>query len=134
MGAGYWLDPRTKQSWTVDRHELWVLDEQNAKTVEISQEVYAHLKTLDPNLGMTEIRMAAINVGLVRVRDHGNYVSVQFAASEQVREVLNSIREFLGTIFKWEETELVIDNLTSQASTRITIRELGQRLKTESIL
>ena len=134
MGAGYWFDPRTKQSWTVDRHELWVLDERNAKTAGISQEDYEHLLTLDSSLGMNEIRMAAINVGLVRIRDHGNYVSVQFA-SEQVQIVLRSIHEFLSGVFKWPETEFHIDNFTMQASTRITLRELGRRLdKNESVL
>ena len=134
MGAGYWFDPRMKRSWTVDRHELWVLDERNAKTAGISQEVYEHLLTLDSSLGMDEIRMAAINVGLVRIRDHGNYVSVQFAA-EQVREVLRSIHEFIAGVFMWTETELAIDNFTTQASTRITLRELGRRLdKNESVL
>ena len=134
MGVGYWFDPRTKQCWTVDRHELWELDERNAKTAGISQGVYGHLLTLDSSLGMNEIRMAAINVGLVRIRDHGNYVSVQFAA-EQVREVLRSIHEFIAGVFQWSETELAIDNFTSQISTRITLRELGRRLdKKESVL
>lgn len=134
MGAGYWLDPRTKQSWTVDRHELWVLDEQNAKTVGISQQVYEHLLTLDSSLGMNEIRMAAINVGLVRVRDQGNYVSVQFA-SEQVRQVLRAVYDFLDGVFQWKETDLVIDIFTTQASIRITLKELGRRLDNgESVL
>lgn len=134
MGVGYWFDPRRKQCWTVDRHELWVLDERNAKTAGISQEVYEHLLTLDSSLGMDEIRMAAINVGLVRIRDHGNYVSVQFA-SEQDREVLRSIHGLLEGVFQFPEMELAIDNFTTQASTRITLRELGRRLdKNESVL
>ena len=134
MGGGYWFDPRTKQSWVVDRHELWVLDEQNAKTAGISRQVYDHLLTLDSSLGMNEIRMAAVNVGFVRIRDQGNYVSVQFA-SEQVRAVLRSVYEFLDGVFQWKETDLVIDLFTTQASTRITLRELGRKLDNgESVL
>ena len=134
MGVGFWFDPRTKQSWVVDKHELWVLKPDNAKTAGISQQVYEHLLTLDSSLGMNEIRMAAINVGLVRIRDQGNYVSVQFA-SDQVRQVLRAVYEFLSGIFKWIETELVIDIFTTQASIRITLRELGRRLDNgESVL
>lgn len=134
MGVGYWFDPRTKQSWVVDRHELWVLEERNAKTAGISQQVYDHLLTLDPSLGMNEIRMAAINVGFVRIRDQGNYVSVQFA-SETVRQVLRATYEFLDGVFQWKETDLVIDIFTPPASIRITLRELGRRLSNgESVL
>ena len=59
MGAGYRLNQRTIQIWTVDCHELWVLDPDNAKTAGISQTVYDHLLTLAPSSGMDEIRMAA---------------------------------------------------------------------------
>lgn len=129
MGAGYWLNPRTSQSWIVDRHELFILDPQNAKAVGIPQPVYEHLLTLDQSSGMDEIRLAGINVGLVRIRDHGNYVSVQFAAVEsQVRSILRAIQEFCLKTFHWPETELVIDNFTSRSSIKITIRELGLRL------
>lgn len=136
MGAGYWLNPKTSQSWTVDRHELFILNQQNANTVGVPQPVYDHLLTLDPSSGMDEIRLAGINVGLVRIRDHGNYVSAQFAAVEgQVRSILRAIQEFGARTFQWPETELVIDNFTNRSSIKITIRELGQRLENgESVM
>ena len=121
MGRGYWLNPQTQQSWIVDKHELWVLE--NPLLSGVPANVHAHLLTLDPNKGMDEIRLAAINVGLIRLRDRRSHVSVQFSADEpNEKSVLRSVAMFLDGI--WRDTPLVIGNFATRTETTITLRQL----------
>ena len=121
MGRGYWLNPQTQQSWIVDKHELWVLE--NPLLSGVPANVHAHLLTLDPNKGMDEIRLAAINVGLIRLRDRRSHVSVQFSADEpNEKSVLRSVAMFLDGI--WRDTPLVIGNFANGTETTITLRQL----------
>lgn len=125
MGMGYWLDPQTQQAHLVTRHELWVLEAENARLAGISPEVYEHLCGLDPVKDQDEIRMAAIDVGLIRIRDHGNYVSVQFSSEpEKVEVKLKSVVQFLRQTGMHRYSDLRIDNLASQESVRISLEEL----------
>jgi len=129
MGFGYWLDPVKQQSWSVWRHELWVLDQRNAQAAGIPQAICDHLLTLNPSEGQDEIRLAAIEAGLVRIRDHGNYISVQFAAEpNRLREVLRSVHKFLAETTTDKYADIIIDNFTTRESARLSLAELGKRL------
>lgn len=129
MGAGFWLNPKTQNAYPVSRHELWVLDPENSRLAGISSEVYEHLKTLNPTKDQDEIRLAAVHAGLIRTRDHGNYVSVQFAARpESVQAYLRSACSFLVEKCEDRFTDLHIDNFENNDSMRISLDDLGRRL------
>ena len=126
MGKGYWLDPKTQQSWVVDRHERFVLE--NPLICGVPPEIHAHLLTLDTNKAMDEIRLAAIHAGLIRVRDHLRYVSVQFCADSNEMTFLRSVFVFLDEIVLYKDTPLVIGNFATRVETTITLRELGRKV------
>lgn len=129
MGFGYWLDPVKQQAWNVGRHELWVLEQRNAQAAGIPQPVYEHLLTLNPSEDQDEIRLAAIQAGMVRIRDHGNYISVQFAAERnRLRDVLLSVHKFLVEKTNDKYADLVIDNFPTGESTRLSLADLGKGL------
>ncbi len=129
MGNGYWLDPRQQQSYLVTRHELWVLDRENAERAGIPSEIYEHLVTLDPVRHQDEIRLAAIRCGLIRIRDHGNSISVQFSADPtQVSAYLQSVFQLLRDVGTHRFSDLRIDNFANQESVRISLEDLGQQL------
>ena len=132
MGRGYWLNPRTQQSWIVDKHELWVLE--NPLLSGVPANVHAHLLTLDPNLGMDEIRLASINSGLIRLRDYSRNWSIQFAVARELaddldeKSFLRSVFLFLDEIVVFKDVPLVIGNFATRTETTITLRELGRKV------
>ena len=126
MGKGYWLDPKTQQSWVVDRHERFVLE--NPLICGVPPEIHAHLLTLDTNKAMDEIRLAAINAGLIRLRDHKKHWSVQFASDLNEESFLRSVFLFLDEIVVFRDTPLVIGNFATRTETTITLRELARRV------
>jgi len=129
MGDGFWLDPEKQQAHRVSKHELWVLEPDNARLAGIPPHVYERLKTLNPVKDEDEIRFAAIHAGLIRTRDHGNYISVQFAASpDRVRAFLRSAYLFLSQQSEDKYADLWIDNLANNDSVRIPLDKLGERL------
>ena len=129
MGNGYWLDPRHQQAHLVTRHELWVLEGENARLAGISPEVHQLLCGLDPVKHQDEIRMAAIEVGMIRTRDHGNYISVQFSARPgEVGTKLWSVVQFLRMTGTHRYSDLRIDNFASLENVRISLEELESLL------
>ena len=133
MGKGYWLNPRTSDSWIVGRHEVWVLE--NPICSGVPFDVHAHLLTLDPHKGMDEIRLAAINAGLIRLREYAKNWSVQFAATKEPAGDLNEEMVFLRSVFLFldeivvfKDTPLVIGNFSTRVETTITLRELGRKV------
>lgn len=132
MGEGYWLNPRTDQSWVVTRHELWILKPENAKLIGIPDEEFARLQSLNPVRDVDEIRMAGIKAGLVRIRSHQNRISVQFSApAHYVREILWSVLMFLDKIEQYKDTPLNIENLQLNDYTNLSLKDLGLRLKAD---
>ena len=123
MGRGYWLNPSTQQTWIVDKHELWVLE--NSLLSGVPSDVHAHLLSLDQNKGMDEIRLAAINAGLIRLRDRRSHVSVQFSADQlNQKYFLRSVAMFLDEIVVFKDTPLVIGNFATRTETTMTLRQL----------
>ena len=100
MGRGYWLHPGTQESWLVHRHETWVLENPSR----IPADVHAYLLRLDPHKAMDEIRLAAINAGLIRLRDYSRNWSVQFAADDlNEKGFLRAVALFLDEIVVFKE-------------------------------
>ncbi len=116
----------------MERHETWVLDPKNAKIAGIPDNVYKHLLTLNPVTDVDEIRMAAIRLGLVRIRDYGNRVSVQFDYDRNhTRAVLWAVFQFVSLIVRGN-TNLTIDNFRNKDSVELSLRDLGDKLREDS--
>ena len=121
MGKGYWLDPKTQQSWVVDRHERWVLE--NPGLNRLPQSVHQHLLTLNPSQEMDQIRLASISAGLIRIRDYDSRISVQFSADRsKIRTYLWSIFEFLDPLVTYKDTPIVIGNFATRDEVQISFR------------
>ncbi len=96
QGAGYWLDPRTDQAYIVTRHELWLLDKQNADKIGMRPDVFAKISAMDPSADMDAIRTEGCRMGLIRLRDHSNRWGVQFfVGSGREQDYLWSVYLFL---------------------------------------
>ena len=68
------------------------------------------------------IRVAAVRFGLVRIREHRRYISVQFMAeAERVEAVLVAVAKALTGLRIHEDTFLVVDNLLLGESRSITL-------------
>jgi hypothetical protein len=72
-----------------------------------------------------EIRMAALAWGLVRIREHPRYVSVQFAAHpHRVTPILRAVLVALTDVRVHPDTTLKIDNLLLNDSVSIGLSDL----------
>ena len=130
MGRGFWLNPRTQQSWLVDKHELWVLE--NPVLSGVPADIHAHLLTLDSNKGMDEIRLAAISAGLIRLRDYSRYVSVQYNSFDEM-SFLRSVAMFLDGIVEFKDTPLRLGNFATRTETTMTLRQLLKETLNEEL-
>ena len=133
MGKGYWLDPKTNQSWVVDRHERWVLE--NPQLNRLPNDVHQHLLTLNPDQEMDQIRLAAISAGLVRIRDYDNKISVQFSAQRtKIRNFLWSIFEFLDSLVTWKDTPIVLGNFATRDEIQLSFRDFTTKLQNDETI
>jgi hypothetical protein len=108
MGAGYWLNPETGMLVQVTTtHDAWVRERANAKSIGLSEDCYAEIMR-HPATAVDEIRLAALREGLVRMREHPRYLSVQFTALPQrVRLILESVLAALTALKIHPDTMLV---------------------------
>ena len=92
MGAGYWLNPDTGQCVRVaTTHDEWVRDRGNAEGIGLPEAAYDAIMQY-PATAVDEIRLVVLNWGLVRIREHPRYTSVQFAAhAHQVTPILRAV-------------------------------------------
>ena len=125
MGAGYWLNPETGICVQVaTTHDAWVREWANAKSIGLSAQCHAQIMQY-PATAVDEIRMAAVREGLVRLREHPRYLSVQFTALPQrVAMALKAVVVALTELEIHPDTMLSVDNLLSGKSVSITLREL----------
>jgi hypothetical protein len=130
MGAGYWLNPDTGMCVQVTTtHDEFVRDRTNAKSIGLSEHCYIQIMQY-PATAVDEIRLAALREGLVRMREHPRYLSVQFTAEPQrVRLILESVLVALTERKIHPDTMLAIDNLLSGESASITLRELQTKIE-----
>ncbi len=74
-----------------------------------------------------EIRILALQGGLIRIRQHKRYTSVQFhATADQATEVLQAVLRALAELEVHPDERLEIDNLSLGESVAITLRELRE--------
>jgi hypothetical protein len=133
MGDGYWLDPKSNLHWKVTTHDAWILDSHNAEMVGIAKADHERLTTLNPVRDVDEIRMTGIRAGLVRIRSYHNRISVQFASIRTAEpEILCLVCTFLLDIEPFRDTPVDIDNLLTNDSARVTLRELQSKLNAGS--
>jgi len=99
MGKGYWLNPETQKFVQVERHEISAKDKHDQKALGLSKE---QMLVLDLAKGDEDsIRLKAVKVGLIRLRDTTDGVHVQFYAER------NEVHGFLEAIsFMIKKTEL----------------------------
>ena len=122
IGNGYWLNPRNGKWIIVRRHEIAVLDPKAMDELGVRDELIHITKQHDPAevwgnpLHLTkeqedEVRLLGIKAGLVRIRDYGNYISVQFNASPHgERRILQRVAQFLDDTDEWRP-QLHVGNL-----------------------
>ena len=124
MGAGHWLNPVTGQCAQVTTHDEWIRDEKNADSIGLAQNLYRQIILL-PDTAIDHIRIVALQGGLVRIRQHKRYTSVQFwAIADQIASILQAVLRTLDELKIHPDERLEIDNLLLGESVSITRRAL----------
>ena len=127
MGAGHWLNPKTGQCAKVTTHNDWIRVEQNAMNIGLSDDLYRQIMAL-PETAIDDIRIVALQGGLVRIRQHRWYTSVQFwATADEATADLRAVVRALATLGVHPDTRLVIDNLLLGESMAVSLREVLAR-------
>jgi hypothetical protein len=90
MGKGYWLNPENLKFVQVERHEISAKDKHDQKALGLSKE---QMLVLDLVKGSEDaIRLKAVKVGLIRLRDTADGVHVQFYAERgEVSSFLDAV-------------------------------------------
>lgn len=124
---GYWIAPKTGQSYPVTRHQDWILE--NAAVWGLQAAVLGLNAERDEDL----IRLLGCQAGLVRVRDYGPRMSVQFweAVPEKVGPILRAISKFLPEIGTGPLKSIWIHNLATGDQTTLTAETFLRRMQTE---
>jgi len=134
QGKGYWLDPDTGEGHLVTRHELWLMNKENANKVGIPEPVFAQISAMDPTVDMNAIRMAACKAGLIRLRDQGNQWGVEFwCYPSRVKNYLWSTIEFLAKLKIWVDTPVIIRNLYNMDEQRRTFADWQDSLRDDNL-
>jgi len=135
-GPGFWLDPRNGALHRVTTHNDWLLDPENQKKVGLTTKQIEVLATLDPAKEIDEIRMIGVMSGLIRIRDYGNRVSVQFyAPPAESEQSLRAAVKAMPTVSSDKHPFLTIQNLHDDSTARIHLSVLVAKLRAgESVL
>ena len=122
-GPGHWLNPKTGQYMEVTTHDEWIRDKKNADIIGLPRDCYQQVMQLPDSAD--QIRIAALQGGLIRIRQHRRYMSVQFwVMSDQVDATLQSVLRALAELGIHPDERLQIDNLCLGESASVTLREL----------
>lgn len=132
MGAGYWLNPDTGKCVQVaTTHDEWVRDNDNASSMGVPQWVYDEIVRYPPT-AVDEIRLLALHCGLVRMREHPRYLSIQFAAERsRLSHIISAIALTLRDLPIHADTNIQMDNLLLGESLSITVAELQSRTEAQ---
>ena len=86
----FWLNPKNDKFVDVVRHEISAQDKNDQKKLGLSKPQKVALDLVKGS--EDKIRMKAVKLGLVRIRDYSNAVHVQFYAERgRVRNILDSL-------------------------------------------
>lgn len=135
MGIGIWYNPRTNQVFNFgeyNTHDVWLRSADNRVKLGLRPATIEYIESL-PNdaTSVDEIRLAAIRDGIVRIRDFGNSVSVQFQARRGLRDLLFKIKEVLNRFFQ-PNSMVRIHNLATGESVDLTLLDMAQRLRDDT--
>lgn len=127
--SGYWLNTQSGKCVQVETtHDDWVRDKKHAEDLGLSGKVYDEIMRYSPT-AIDEIRLLALQGGLVRIREHPRYVSVQLMSEpQQVASILKAVVVALTTLKMHPDTTLKIDNFLLSDSVIIGMGELETRL------
>ena len=127
MGAGHWLNPLTGQCLQVTTHDTWIRIQANAELIGLPDDLYCQITAL-PDTAIDPIRILALQGGLVRIRQHRWYTSVQFwTAAEELLGVLQAVEKTLYDLQIHPDERLIIDNLLLGESIVVFLRDLGNQ-------
>lgn len=130
IGPGFWLNPATGEIWRVSRHEYWLMDSANQRAAKFSQDVIDALGKLDVASDADPIRLIGVKCGLVRVRDYGNRLSIQFfTPPEEVAVVLASVAAALPKLFSGAEHFLTLHNLHNDSRADVHSQDFLEKVR-----
>ncbi len=110
-------------------HDAWIRERTNADRIGLPECRYCQIMQY-PETAIDEIRLVGLQAGLVRIREHRWYLSVQFAVqSDQVTRILESVCRALVAVGVHPDTRLVIDNLLTNDSVAVSLGRLGAELE-----
>ena len=129
-GPGFWLDRRSGVLHEVATHNDWLLDPNNQKKVVLGPTEVGVLNSLDPVKEIDEIRVIGCQAGLIRIRDYGNRVSVQFHAPPvEVEQLLQLVVDAMPEVTRDRFPFLTIQNLCDDATAHINLPDLEAKLR-----
>lgn len=131
MGVGIWFNPKTDEVFnfgSFDTHDRWLKKPDNAEKLGLRQETIKLLPTLTD---ADDIRYAAINDGMVRVRDYQNRISVQFKARRGIKDVLILTAKMLERIFHPNDY-ISIHNLATGEAVELSLADMLNRLREDT--
>lgn len=106
-----------------------MIDTNNQKTISLRPTEVEVLDSLDPVKELDEIRMVGVMSGLIRIRDYGNRVSVQFYATPaEIGQLLQSVVEAMPNVTRDRFPYLTIQNLYDDTVARIHLPDLAAKL------
>jgi hypothetical protein len=104
IGPGFWLNPSNKKWVAVTRHELTMRDPAALAALGVAPQVSTAAQQISPydREAVDELRILGIRSGLIRVRDQGLYISVQFdMPAEAETDLLRFVRDFFEAENLW---------------------------------
>jgi hypothetical protein len=103
MGDGIWYNPRSGAVFNFgahNTHDVWLRSADNRIKLGLRPATIEYIESLPRNAeSVDEIRLAAVRDGMVRIRDFGNSVTVQFNARRGLRDLLFKINELLNRFY-----------------------------------
>ena len=124
-GRGFWLNPLNGKWAEVRRHELAMQNSALLKHLGVESSVIDVAQGISPfsRDGENELRLLGIRSGLIRVRDQGRYVAVQFDAPESAEvALLRFVHSFLEAVAMWRP-HVCIGNLRTNHEQMLTWSE-----------
>jgi hypothetical protein len=129
IGPGYWLNPSNHTWVPVIRHELAMRDAALMRRLDVDEHVIAAAQKVSPyGDGVDELRILGIRSRLIRVRDQGNYIAVQFDAPTTAETILlRFVHDFFEATELWRPF-VRVGNLRTNSETTYSWQEWLARL------
>jgi len=138
QGAGVWLNPKTRKWEYVTKHERFLYYKQDkARELGVPENVLKKISEMHVVKDETPIRIEAIKVGFVRMRDRWEHVIAQFYADQDVRDILWAIKHALNDVPEYRNAwHIKVDNLhpALRDKTRLEVKEFKRRLENDEMI